>query len=342
MAGDAETASMRRALDAAREVGRTLPNPRVGCVLLDTAGQEVAVGVHRGAGTPHAEVEALTGAGRRAYGATAVVTLEPCTHTGRTGPCTQALVDAGIARVVVAQTDHSAAAGGGADTLRAAGIDVETGVLEDEARTLNEAWTFAVTHGRPFVTFKLAASLDGRSAAADGTSQWITGEAARTDVQRLRARCDAIVVGTGTVQADDPRLTLRRADGTPLPYDGQPLRVVVGTRPVHEDARVLDGHAPSLRLRTHDLDAVLGALAAREIRHVWLEGGPTLAGAFLEAGTVDEVVAYVAPVLLGAGRPAVLTEAMPTIGSAVRLCTLDVARIGPDVRITTRPSRKGA
>ncbi|KAA1423944.1 bifunctional diaminohydroxyphosphoribosylaminopyrimidine deaminase/5-amino-6-(5-phosphoribosylamino)uracil reductase RibD [Mumia zhuanghuii] len=329
---------MRRALDAAREaVDKALPNPRVGCVILDPAGTVVAVGAHRGAGTPHAEADALARAGDRARGATAVVTLEPCNHTGRTGACSEALIAAGVVRVVYAADDPNPVASGGADRLRAAGVDVEGGLLAGESERLNVAWTHAVRTGRPFVTWKFAATLDGRSAAADGSSQWITGPEARLDVQRLRAACDAILVGTGTVVADDPRLTLRDDENAPLPYAVQPTRVVMGERLVAADARVRDDDAPFLQLVTRDVDAALAALAEHEIRHVWLEGGPRLAGAFLAAGAVDEVVAYVAPTLLGAGATALSGTGIQTLADAVQLDVTDTTHVGPDLRITARP-----
>ncbi|MFD1826860.1 MULTISPECIES: bifunctional diaminohydroxyphosphoribosylaminopyrimidine deaminase/5-amino-6-(5-phosphoribosylamino)uracil reductase RibD [Mumia] len=334
---------MRRALDAAREATENaLPNPRVGCVLLAPDGSVLAVGAHRGAGTPHAEVDALSRAGDAARGATAVVTLEPCHHTGRTGPCSEALILAGVARVVYAQDDPNPAAAGGADRLRSAGIEVESGLLATEAEALNVAWTHAVRTGRPYVTWKLAATLDGRSAAADGTSQWITGPDARLDVQRLRARCDAILVGTGTVTADDPRLTLRDDEDAPLPYERQLTRVAMGEREVPEDARVRDAEAPFLHLATRDVDAALATLAAREIRHVWLEGGPRLAGAFLGADRIDEVVAYVAPALLGAGTPALNGSGIETIADTVRLDLTDVTQLGPDLRMTALVRKEGA
>ncbi len=210
---------MRRALVAAGEPGiPTAPNPRVGCVLLSPAGEVLAVGRHRGAGTPHAEVDALAqldSLGASADGSTAVVTLEPCNHRGRTGPCAVALVEAGVARVVYAQTDPNPVAAGGTSVLEAAGVEVVRGVLLDEAVALNPYWTFAVSHGRPFVTWKLAATLDGRSAAADGTSRWITSAQSRADVHRLRASVDAVLVGTGTVLADDPALTARDVRAPP-------------------------------------------------------------------------------------------------------------------------------
>jgi diaminohydroxyphosphoribosylaminopyrimidine deaminase / 5-amino-6-(5-phosphoribosylamino)uracil reductase len=337
---EAEQRAMRRALELATTPGVPLgPNPRVGCVLLDPDGTEVAEGYHRGAGTPHAEAAALAqlrdaGAGDAARGTTAVVTLEPCDHTGRTGPCSQALVEAGVARVVFAQADPNPVARGGAATLRAAGVDVESGLMEREARALNRAWTFAMEHGRPFVTWKLAGTLDGRSAAADGSSRWITGEQARRDVHRLRAQCDAILVGTATVERDDPQLTVRDEVGEPVVRERQPLRVVMGERDVAADRRVLDGDAETVLLRTHDPRAVLEDLHGRGRQHLFLEGGPTVAAAFLRAGLVDEVVAYVAPKLLGAGVNVVGDLGVDTIEGAMDLTLLDVTRLGDDVRLT--------
>jgi diaminohydroxyphosphoribosylaminopyrimidine deaminase/5-amino-6-(5-phosphoribosylamino)uracil reductase len=336
-ASPAETDAMRRALAlAADPVAPHGPNPRVGCVLLGADGSVLGEGFHRGAGTPHAEVAALAAAGSAASGATAVVTLEPCSHTGRTGPCTEALLAAGVARVVYAQADPNPLAAGGAAVLRGAGVDVVEGVLAEEAAAINEAWSFAVTHGRPFVTWKAAATLDGRVGAADGTSRWITGPDARADVHTLRATVGAVVVGTGTVLADDPHLTVRRDGEVSGP---QPLRVVVGERDVPAGSRILDDAAETLHLRTHDPAEVLTALAAREVRHVLLEGGPTLAGAFVAAGLVDAVRWYVAPALLGAGPAALDGAGMSTISEALRLTVTDVTRVGADVRIDARVPR---
>jgi diaminohydroxyphosphoribosylaminopyrimidine deaminase/5-amino-6-(5-phosphoribosylamino)uracil reductase len=334
MASQIEIDAMRRAIDAAAAVPRTLPNPRVGCVLLAPDGREIAVGVHRGAGHPHAETDALAQAGGAARGATAVVTLEPCHHTGRTGPCDRALVDAGVARVVFAASDPTVAAAGGADQLRSWGVEVEAGVLVEDAAGLNIEWAFAMTAGRPFVTWKFAATLDGRSAAPDGTSRWITGPQARRDVHLRRAECDAIVVGTGTVLADDPQLTVRDADDRPIVH--QPLRVVVGTREIPHDSRVLDATAATVVLATAEPAEALAQLADREIRHVWLEGGPRLAGGFWDAGLIDRVVGYVAPALLGAGKPAIETAA-GSIGDLRRLHVDDITVIGGDVRVIGRP-----
>ncbi|MEV0276278.1 bifunctional diaminohydroxyphosphoribosylaminopyrimidine deaminase/5-amino-6-(5-phosphoribosylamino)uracil reductase RibD [Streptomyces sp. NPDC050610] len=352
---------MRRAIAlAARALGATSPNPVVGCVVLDDQGRAVGEGWHAHAGGPHAEVVALHAAGERARGGTAVVTLEPCNHTGRTGPCAQALLDAGIARVVYAVADPTPTATGGARTLADAGVDVEGGLLADEAAAGNEAWLTSVLRHRPFVLWKYAATLDGRTAAADGTSRWITSPEARADVHRLRAEADAVIVGSGTARTDDPQLTARMPD-TGI---SQPLRVVVDTNAtaVRPGARVLDGAAPTLiavaedagtahldglapvvRLpraaggRGLDIHALLAEVYRRGVRSVLLEGGATLAGAFLAAHAVDKVVGYLAPALLGAG-PAVLTDAgIGTISQALRLDVSEVSRLGPDLRLTAVP-----
>ncbi len=335
-----ETEALTRALALAATPGVPLgPNPRVGCVLLAPDGSVVAEGYHRGAGTAHAEADALARAGAAARGCTAVVTLEPCNHTGRTGPCAEALVRAGVARVVFAQADPNPVATGGAGTLRAAGVEVVVvgGALAAEAIALNEIWTFAVTEGRPFVTWKAASTLDGRIAAADGSSRWITSSEARADVHELRAGVDAILVGTGTVLADDPHLAVRRSGVTDP--DHQPLRVVVGHRDIPAAARVLDDAAPTLHLRTHDPREVLAALRERDVQHVLLEGGPTLAAAFVRAGVVDAVRWYVAPALLGSGAAALADSGMSTIADALRLHVTAVARVGADVRIDARVAR---
>lgn len=310
-----------RAMELARRGPLADPNPQVGCVLVRDD-RVIGEGWHEGAGTPHAEVAALQAAGG-ARGATAYVSLEPCHHTGRTGPCAQALIDAGVAEVRYAQPDPNPDAAGGASALRTAGVRVEHEHIDTD---LNRYWTYAVSHARPFVTWKFAATLDGRSAAADGSSQWITGPAARADVQARRASAGAIVAGTGTVLADDPRLTLRG-------HAGNPLRVIVGKRSIPATARV---HADDnvLQIATHDPSVVLAALHDRQIRHAWLEGGPTVAAAFLRAGLVDEIVAYLAPALLGAGRSAVGDLGIGSMAGIQRYELRDVARVGEDVRLT--------
>ncbi len=314
---------MLRALTLAQTPGVPLgPNPRVGCVLLADDGTEVAEGFHRGAGTPHAEVDALASAGEAARGTTAVVTLEPCNHTGRTGPCAQALIDAGVRRVVFSQPDTSHAAAGGASALEASGVDVDAGLMADEARAINRAWTFAMEHGRPFVTWKFATTIDGRSAAADGTSRWISSPAARRDTHLLRSECDAMLVGTNTIEVDDPELTVRDEFDEPLPH--QPLRAVMGVRELPETRRVFNDRAETVRLLTRDPNDALATLTAGCRQHVFLEGGPTLAAAFLKAGLVDEIVAYIAPMLLGAGRNAVGDLGITTIADARHFAVTDV------------------
>lgn len=347
--GTALDAAMRHALDLAGRGPVRGPNPRVGCVLLDAAGTVVAEGWHRGAGTPHAEaaaVAAARAAGVPTAGTTAVVTLEPCAHLGRTPPCADLLLAAGVARVVIGTEDPNPAAAGGAARLRAGGVPVVTGVLAAECESLNRRWLHAVRTGRPHVTWKFAATLDGRSAAADGTSRWVTGPQARRDVHRRRAGSDAVLVGTGTVLADDPALTARpepadRTDGgTP-----QPLRVVMGLRDLPPGARVratLDGAPPALHLRTRDPHQVLAELARREVRSLWLEGGPRVAAAFWRAGLVDEVLAYLAPALLGAGPHAVGDLGVTTIADAVRLTPVGVTALGDDVLVTAVPDRRAA
>jgi diaminohydroxyphosphoribosylaminopyrimidine deaminase/5-amino-6-(5-phosphoribosylamino)uracil reductase len=341
----AEQSAMHRALQIACTPGVPLgPNPRVGCVLLDSSGVEVAEGFHRGAGTAHAEVDALATLAGPADGLTAVVTLEPCNHTGRTGPCSEALIAAGVSRVVYAQPDPNPLAAGGADRLRKAGVAVHGGLLVDEARAVNRAWTFAAGHGRPFVTWKFATSLDGRSAAADGTSRWVSNEAARRDTHLLRSECDVILVGTGTVLVDDPQLTVRDEVDQPVPRDQQPLRAVMGERDVSTGARVLNDAADTVHLRTRDPREALSALYAAGRQHVFLEGGPRLAGAFLTAGLVDEVVAYVAPMLLGGGVHAVEGLDIPTITDAVRLDVTDARTLGVgadrNVRLVLTPHHR--
>ncbi len=273
-------------------------NPRVGCVILDSSGGFLAEGFHAGAGTPHAEVVALQAAGRAAAGGTAIITLEPCRHTGRTGPCTKALIDAGIARVVYAQSDPTDAAGGGAGELRAAGIEVVAGIGEAAAREVNAEWTIAVTRARPFVTAKLAISLDGRVAGYGGRRVQLTGAPAQRYAHELRARVQAVITGTGTVLADDPSLTVREV---PVPPGGQPLRVIAGRRSIPQGAKVLDEAAPTLVVPDHDPSALLDQLYARGVRHALLEAGPTLLRAFLEAGCVDRLDCLLAGVWLGSG-----------------------------------------
>ncbi|GAA3030289.1 bifunctional diaminohydroxyphosphoribosylaminopyrimidine deaminase/5-amino-6-(5-phosphoribosylamino)uracil reductase RibD [Microbacterium dextranolyticum] len=334
-----DDAAMRRALALALHGPRGV-NPQVGAVILSPAGEILSEGWHRGAGTPHAEVDALTTLGAQhgpdaARGATAVVTLEPCNHTGRTGPCAEALIEAGVARVVYAADDPGALSGGGAARLRAAGIEVVAGLRGDEGRALLDSWLTVQRLGRPHVTAKWAQSLDGRAAASDGTSQWITGPAARADVHRRRADADAIVVGTGTLLTDDPALTARRPDGSL--YDAQPRPVVIGTRAVPQEAAVRRHPRPFLQDEGEDLPDLLDRLRELGAHRVFVEGGPTLASSFLRAGLVDELLVYVAPTLLGGDRLALGDIGVPTIDAQRRLDVRDVERLGDDLLVVATP-----
>jgi len=332
----AERDAMTRALELARRGPRGV-NPQVGAVLLSPGGKVLAEGWHQGAGTPHAEVDALSRLDPgQAAGATAVVTLEPCNHTGRTGPCSLALIEAGVSRVVYALDDPGATSGGGAERLRAAGVEVEAGLLADEARALIGDWLTVQRLGRPHVTVKWAQSLDGRAAAADGSSQWITGPEARADVHRRRAAADAIVVGTGTLLADDPALTARDGDAL-LPR--QPRPVVIGRRPVPDDAAVRRHPEPLTHYADHDLRTVLADLRDRGVQRVFVEGGPTLASAFLAEGLADTVLAYIAPVLLGGPRTAIGDIGVEGIDQALRLRVDEWVTLGPDLlSVASAPS----
>jgi diaminohydroxyphosphoribosylaminopyrimidine deaminase/5-amino-6-(5-phosphoribosylamino)uracil reductase len=363
-----DQAYMARAIRLAwRGIYTTHPNPNVGCVIVQD-GKIVGEGWHRKAGAAHAEVLALQQAGERARRATVYVTLEPCNHHGRTPPCAQALVAAGVGRVVAAMQDPDPrVAGSGLQTLRAAGVAVETGLLEQQAGELNRGFISRLQRQRPWVRVKLAASLDGRTAMASGESKWISGPAARQDVQRLRARSSAIVTGIGTVLADDPALNVRleaqQLHGVePL---RQPLRVVLdpdldmptGARMLSLPGETLvfssvaDGQRRGALQASGaevaavagvsgqlDLAAVLARLAQREVNEVLLECGPTLAGAFVQAGLVDEVIVYLAPHLMGdAARGLFRLPGLQSMQDRMALEWLDVRQVGSELRITARP-----
>jgi diaminohydroxyphosphoribosylaminopyrimidine deaminase/5-amino-6-(5-phosphoribosylamino)uracil reductase len=350
----ADHAHMARALQlAALGLYTTSPNPRVGCLIVKN-GQIVGEGWHQRAGTPHAEIHALRAAGEAARGATVYVTLEPCSHHGRTPPCAESLIEAGVARVVAAMTDpNPLVAGGGISMLTLAGIEAEAGLMEAEARALNPGFVSRMTRLRPWVRLKTAATLDGKTALANGASQWITGEAARADVQKLRARACAILTGSGTVIADNPRMNVRDVD-----TGRQPLRVVVDSNlrtPV--DAAILPAliachHAePAARAALEqagaevvelagsggrvDLAALLMLLAQRGVNELHVEAGAALNGALLDAGLVDEWVAYVAPMAVGdAARGLFSQPPLATLADAARFRLADVRQIGDDLRLT--------
>jgi diaminohydroxyphosphoribosylaminopyrimidine deaminase/5-amino-6-(5-phosphoribosylamino)uracil reductase len=325
-------ASMDRAIDLAQspDAPRSA-NPRVGCVILDADGVVVGEGFHRGAGSAHAEVVALQSAGSRARGGTAVVSLEPCRHVGRTGPCTKALVEAGIARVVYAQRDPTPLAGGGAEVLASAGVEVLGGVLADRAEPVNRAWTHWKKTGRPLVTAKCAMSIDGRVAGGFGEPIEITSAVAREWMHRFRSDVDAICIGTGTVRMDDPRLTARQPSGRLYPR--QPIRVVVGKSDLPDSARILEPGSPTLVLQTRDLTGVLAELGDLGVQHLLVEGGPTLCTGFLDAGLVDEVLWWIAPRLLGLGP-----VSLGVLTSPIDVDVTAVDGIGEDVLVrgTTR------
>lgn len=353
-------AMMARALRlSGRGAYTTRPNPMVGCVIA-RGDDVVGEGWHQKKGGPHAEVFALEAAGERAKGATAYVTLEPCSHTGSTPPCADALIKAGISRVVAAMRDPDPQVdGAGFAKLQAAGIAVESGLMEAQAREQNRGFLSRIERGRPWLRVKLASSVDGRSATASGDSKWISGEASRRDVQHWRARSGAILTGAGTVLTDDPHLTVRLGDDTAFV---PPLRVVLdpGLATVAR-GHVREGDAPTLYLHApdakaprdmgaehvavpvrggrFDLAAVLRLLGERGINEVQVEAGATLAGAFLAAGLVDELLLYVAPVMLGErARP--LFEGLHIDAMAERLSMriVESRRIGADVRVLLRPA----
>ncbi|MDP5225900.1 MULTISPECIES: bifunctional diaminohydroxyphosphoribosylaminopyrimidine deaminase/5-amino-6-(5-phosphoribosylamino)uracil reductase RibD [Arthrobacter] len=312
----AEDTAMREALAAALH-GPRGANPLVGAVILDAEGRVLVTGHHRGAGTRHAEADALAQAreqGIDVTGGTIVVTLEPCNHQGRTGPCAQAIIDAGLARVVYAIDDPHDPAAGGATTLREAGIDVESGLHAEDATALNARWLRGVVERRPFVTLHIAQTLDGRIAAEDGTSQWISGPQSLAHNHGIRGRIDAILVGSGTVAIDDPRLTARTPDGELSAH--QPVRAVMGLSPVPDGAALIGTDGRFMHLVTRDPREALGLLFESGVRHVMVEGGSRIIGAFLAAGLVDELVLYQAPTLLGSGKNSVGGLGIGTLADA--------------------------
>jgi diaminohydroxyphosphoribosylaminopyrimidine deaminase / 5-amino-6-(5-phosphoribosylamino)uracil reductase len=343
----AETAAMQAALAAAAQ-GPRGANPLVGAVVVGTDGTVLATGYHRGAGTAHAEADAIAqakAAGLDLRGAAIVVTLEPCNHCGRTGPCAQAIIDAGITDVIYAIDDPHDPAAGGALTLRAAGVRVRSGLAAGAALDLNRRWFDAVAAKRPFVTLHIAQTLDSRIAASDGTSQWISSPESLADNHALRGRIDAILVGTQTVLIDNPRLTARNADGK---ADGkQPLRAVMGYRGIPDDAAIHGADGNVLHLPTRDPREALNQLFASGVRHLMVEGGSRILSAFLAAGLVDELIVYLAPTLLGSGTAALeglgistLADAQqwewdPASGGAVQV-------LGRDLRLHLRPATPAA
>jgi diaminohydroxyphosphoribosylaminopyrimidine deaminase / 5-amino-6-(5-phosphoribosylamino)uracil reductase len=330
--------AMNRALELALLGPARGINPQVGAVILNAQGELIGEGFHNGSGTAHAEVialeQALAGKQILDRGATAVVTLEPCNHTGKTGPCARALIDAGISKVVFASTDPGDDSSGGAKTLTEAGVEVESGVLEEQANHQLRVWlTFAKTK-RPFVTLKWASSLDGRAAAEDGSSKWISGSESRADAHRRRSEVDAILVGTGTAMVDDPELTARKPDGTL--FENQPVRVVLGERELPSSLRLFNSDAETLTLRTQSIHGAMDELFERGIKHVMVEGGPTLASRFVQLDLVDEFLVYLAPKLLGGEKLSIGSIDVPSIDKAKQLEFFEIKQLGEDVLLVAR------
>ncbi len=327
--------AMRRALELALLGPAYGVNPQVGAIILDKDLNIIAEGWHKGAGTAHAEVDALSKLDTVPAGSTAVVTLEPCNHTGRTGPCSQALIAAGISRVVFATKDPGNESAGGAQKLSSAGVEVIEGVLEDVASEQSTVWLTAMKKQRPYISLKWAQTLDGRTAASDKTSKWISGPVSREDVHLRRSQLDAILVGTGTIQYDNPDLTARKPDGSR--YEHQPLRVVVGKTELSNDLRVFNEEAPTIQLKTHDINEVLSKLWDRGIRHVLVEGGAQLASEFIAKGLFDEILIYQAPLLVGGSNVAVTDIGINTMEKALELSFTEVKQLGQDVFIRAVP-----
>ncbi len=329
---------MHRALELALLGPAYGANPQVGAIILDKDLNVIAEGWHKGAGTPHAEVDALSKLPNGVpAGSTAVVTLEPCNHTGRTGPCAAALIAVGISRVVYASKDPGLESANGAGALRDAGIEVIQGVLEAEADEQSHVWLTAMKKQRPFVTLKWAQTLDGRTAASDKTSKWISGSVSREDVHLKRSQLDAILVGTGTVKYDNPDLTARKPDGTR--YEHQPLRVVVGMSELSQDLRVFNEEAPTVQLKTHDINQVLSKLWDRGMRHVLVEGGAELASEFIKQGLFDEILIYQAPLLVGGTNVAVTDIGISTMADGLALEFVEVKLLGADVFMRAIPKK---
>lgn len=315
-------------------LGKTAPNPNVAAAIYAADGTLIADGVHNPHVTKdHAEVVALKKAGAAARGGTIVVSLEPCNHTGTTGPCVDAIIEAGIARVIYAVEDPNPVAAGGAERLKSAGITVEY-VESKELRDAQGAWLHRITTGRPYIIWKVATTLDGRIAASDGSSQWISSEESRDDVQRLRAHSDAILIGTGTALADNP--TLRpRIEGAPMP-----IRIVMGGRDVPADFNLNDGIGQTIYLKNRSIDELYKALDYLPVNQLLVEAGPTLGSALFAAGVIDEVLIYQAPKALGSGRTWLEEIGVATINDAAHFELLSAQQIGVDMKFRYRVEKR--
>jgi diaminohydroxyphosphoribosylaminopyrimidine deaminase/5-amino-6-(5-phosphoribosylamino)uracil reductase len=329
------TVAMQRAIALSEKgLGKCAPNPIVGAVILDASGKIVSEGFHdRMTSKDHAEVVAIKSAGDQTKGATMVVTLEPCNHTGSTGPCTQAIIDCGISTVVFAVKDPNIVAAGGADALRAAGIKVVDGVLAREASYANRAWLSKITKKRPFFVWKVATTLDAKIAASDGTSKWISNEVSRSDVQRLRRESDAILVGTNTVIVDNPHLIPR---GEFSGFSSNPIRIIFGVGNVPADSKVFDSAAETVQIKSRDLSELVSKLNKLNVNQVFVEAGTTLASAMIAGGLLDELVIYQAPALLGSGKPFYSDDSKSTIEDQMRLEHISTEVLAGDVKSVYR------
>ena len=329
-----DDAYARLASLSAAHLGKTAPNPNVAAAIYSADGNLIAEGAHNRLISPdHAEVIAIKKAGEEARGATIIVSLEPCNHTGTTGPCVDAIIDAGISKVIYAVKDPNPIAAGGAERLKSAGIEVDF-VASKQLRETQGAWLHRITTGRPYFIWKIAATLDGRIAASDGTSQWISSPESREDVQYLRAQSDAIVIGTGTALADNP--TLRpRIEGAPAP-----IRIVMGGRDVPADFNLNDGKSQTIFLKSHSTDELLKALDYLPVNQVLVEAGPQLGSALFAAGIIEEIILYQAPVLLGSGKSWLGDIGVTTMKDAFALSAPSITMCGPDFKFRYRVEKR--
>ena len=325
------TVAMQRAITLSEKgLGKCAPNPIVGAVIIDSAGNVIGEGFHdRMKSNDHAEVVAIKNAGKAAIGATLVVTLEPCNHLGQTGPCTQAIIDAGITTVVFAVADPNPIAAGGQVRLQSAGLNVVTGVLSDEASYSNRAWLTKIKKSRPYFTWKVATTLDAKLAASDGTSKWISNEVSRADVQRLRRESDAILVGTNTIVTDNPHLIPR---GEFEGFTRNPIRVICGEQELPKDSQIFDDKAQTVVVKSKDLKQLVAKLNELELNQVFVEAGATFASALIAAGLIDELVIYQAPGLLGAGKTFYQNEDNKTIEALMRLKHISTEVLAGDLK----------
>ena len=319
-------AAMARAIECARAgLGKTFPNPIVGAVITSAKGEFISEGFH--GGTEHAEVIAIAAAKEIPAGSIIYVTLEPCNHQGKTPPCTEAIIDAGIKKVLYAVSDPNPVAAGGAEHLRASGIEVEQGLLESEAAFDNRAWMTKIAKQRPRITWKIASTMDGKVAAADGTSKWITSELARADVALLRSQADAIVSSTATVKADNPLLTSKGAGKNPV-------RIVMGRSEIASGSQILNADAETIAIKSRDLQELIILANSHGFNQLLIESGPTFGTALLKAGLIDEVILYQAPTFFGSGAPSISDLGVSTISERLDFEIADVEVIGADLKIT--------